>query len=90
MPILSTVEWKNEDPSGSPPVTVTSQPGSTESFDYTIQPGKWDAHTFEHIGTYKYFDKNTAGHKGEIIVEEVVLKSTTNLLMSSTSFQNSI
>lgn len=64
------VEWENEDPSGSPPVTVTSEPGSPESFDYTIQPGKAMNHPFEHIGMYKYFDKNNPGHKGEIIVEE--------------------
>jgi hypothetical protein len=70
MPQLSTVEWHNKDPSGSTPVTVTSKPGSPESFNYNIQPGKWWDHTFEHIGTYKYFDKNNPGHKGEIIVEE--------------------
>ena len=64
------LEKENEDPSGSPPVTVTSGPGSPESFDYNIQPGKHMDHEFWDKGTYKYFDKNNPGHKGEIIVEE--------------------
>jgi plastocyanin len=48
------------------PVTITSDTGAFDSGD--IQPGGGYGHTFNTSGTYKYFDKNNAGHKGEIIV----------------------
>jgi plastocyanin len=60
------VTWSNEDPSGSPPVTVTSDTGAFDSGD--IKPGGAFNHTFNTPGTYKYSDKHHPSNKGKIIV----------------------
>jgi hypothetical protein len=61
-----SVTWSNEDPSGSPPVTVSSDTGAFDSGD--VQPGHNFGHTFEKPGTYKYSDRHHPLNKGEIIV----------------------
>ncbi len=43
------VDWQNHDPSGSPPVTVTSDSGAFSSGD--IKPGEIFDHTFNTQGT---------------------------------------
>ncbi len=64
-----TVSWTNNDNVGhslTSGLPYGSQPGVFDSG--MIEPGKTYSFTFQNLGTYKYFDKDSKWMVGEVIV----------------------
>lgn len=66
----ATVTWTNNDGYGH---TVTSSPGSAETFNASVAGGASFSHTFNTAGTYNYYctihGTPTSGMRGTIVVK---------------------